>query len=173
MATTYEKIATTTLGSAATSIDLTSIGSGYTDLRLVLNLIGTFSGAGLRFNSDSGSNYSMTYLNGDGASAISYQLSNQTRVNLGPVNVASSATIPDFIALDIFSYAGSTYKTFLNAQSYDNNGSGDVTRQVGLWRSTSAITSINITNMGSGNFNTGSIATIYGILKASLWQPIL
>jgi len=157
-------IATTTLTSNQTSIDFTSIGSGYTDLRLVLNLIGNFNGAGIRFNSDSATNYSMTYINGDGASAISYRLSNQTRVNLGPVNVASSATIPDFIALDIFSYAGSTFKTFLNAQSYDNNGSGDVTRQVGLWRSTSAITSINITNMGSGNFNTGSTATLYGIL---------
>jgi hypothetical protein len=155
MATTYDKIATTTLSSAATSIDFTSIGSGYTDLRLVLTVIGNLNGVGLRFNSDSATNYSMTYLNGDGGGAGAYQLSNQTRINLGPNAIASSTTIPQFIALDIFSYAGSTYKTFLNAQSY-SNGTGDITRQVGLWRSTSAITSINLTNstlrIGCDNF---------------------
>jgi hypothetical protein len=105
----------------------------------------------------------MTYLNGDGGGANAYRLSNQTRINLGPNAIASSTTIPQFIALDIFSYAGSTFKTFLNAQSYAN-GTGDVTRQVGLWRSTSAITSINLTNMGANNYNAGSTATLYGIL---------
>jgi hypothetical protein len=35
MATTYEKIATTTLGTAASSIDFTSIAGTYTDLRVV------------------------------------------------------------------------------------------------------------------------------------------
>ena len=39
MATTYEPIATTTLGSAAASITFSSIAGTYTDLRLVLSLI--------------------------------------------------------------------------------------------------------------------------------------
>ena len=166
MPATYEKIATTTLGSAASSIDFTSIGSGYTDLRLILSAIGNFNGVGLRFNSDSGSNYSMTRLTGDGSTAGSYALQNQTRINLGGFSVASSATIPIFIDLNIFSYAGSTYKTWLDQLSFDKNGSGDTAALVGLWRSTSAITEINLTNMGGGNFNAGSTATLYGILKA-------
>lgn len=166
MPATYEPIATTTLSSAAATITFSSIPGTYTDLRLVLLVLGNLNGVGIRFNSDSGTNYSMTYLNGDGASAISYRLSNQTRVNLGPVNIASSTTIPNFMAVDIFSYAGSTNKTFLNSQSFDANGSGDRTAQVGLWRNTSAITSIELTNMGAGNYNSGTTATLYGILKA-------
>jgi hypothetical protein len=36
MSSTYEKIATTTLGTAATQINFTSIGSTYTDLIIIL-----------------------------------------------------------------------------------------------------------------------------------------
>jgi hypothetical protein len=48
----------------------------------------------------------------------------------------------------------------------DNNGSGGVTRSVGLWRSTSAITSISLFIDGTTTFSTGTTATLYGILKA-------
>jgi hypothetical protein len=69
------------------------------------------------------------------------------------------------LTLDLFSYAGSTFKTALITQSNDRNGSGSVEQTVALYRSTTAISRIDL-NSGAPYFNTGTIATIYGILKA-------
>jgi hypothetical protein len=68
--------------------------------------------------------------------------------------------------IDIFSYAGSTFKTCLITRSSDQNGSGEVMREVSLWRNTAAITTILFRLSTSGNYATGTTATIYGILKA-------
>ena len=164
MATTYEKIATTTLGSAASTITLSSIPATYTDLRIVL--ANAFTSYGLdtvkiQFNSDTATNYSATQLMGDGSSASS---SRQSSVSSGLLGRAGyQSTRPAMITADIFSYAGSTYKTYLADSAADQNGSGEVLRHVGLWRSTSAITSITLMNV---TFQAGAVATLYGILKA-------
>ena len=169
MATTYEKIQSTTLGSAATSITLSSIPATYTDLRLVFTFKTSTAGeAGfIRFNSDTGSNYSSTYLVGSGASVFSNRETSSTFICISDNQaVGSSTTIPEFDTVDIFSYAGSTYKTFLNSVSADQNGSGGTISRVGLWRSTSAITTILITTLSATTFSIGTTATLYGILKA-------
>ena len=71
------------------------------------------------------------------------------------------------LTIDIFSYAGSTYKTLLTTSSTDKNTTGGIGRIISLWRSTSAITSITITDGGAGfGWAVGTTATIYGILKA-------
>ena len=165
MAATYEPIATTTLGSAAATIDFTSISSAYTDLRLVI--VGKYTSAGgntrIRFNSDTASNYSSTRIAGDGTSASSDRLTNQTfqRLNFD----GNSTTIPDLLTVDIFSYAGSTFKTSLITSTEDKNGSGSVIRIVGLYRSITAISSITI-SLSSSTFASGTTATLYGIKAA-------
>jgi hypothetical protein len=165
MAATYEPIATTTLGSAAATIDFTSISSAYTDLRLVI--VGKYTSAGgntrITFNSDTASNYSSTRIAGDGTSASSDRLTNQTfqRLNFD----GNSTTIPDLLTVDIFSYAGSTFKTSLITSTEDKNGSGSVIRTVGLYRSTTAISSITI-SLSSSTFASGTTATLYGIKAA-------
>lgn len=159
-------IATTTLGSAASTITFSSISSAYTDLRLVVTGAGTGVGIYLnaRFNSDSGSNYSVTNLFGTGASAISGRTTSAAQMLLSTNQLTT--TNPSMITMDIFSYAGSTYKTSLNTASNDKNGSGIVLRNVGLWQSTSAINSITLldTYGGGGQFAAGTTATLYGIL---------
>ncbi len=164
MPATYEKIATTTLGSAASSITLGSIPATYTDLRIVLaNAFTSYAldTVKIQFNSDTATNYSATQLMGDGASASS---SRQTSINSGLLGRAGyQSTRPSIITADVFSYAGSTYKTYLSDSAADQNGSGEVLRHVGLWRSTSAITSVTLMNV---TFQAGAIVTIYGILKA-------
>jgi hypothetical protein len=165
MAITYEPITTTTLGSATTTFTLNSIPATYTDLRLVLVVrdASTFA-ANLRFNSDTGSNYSYTRLTGNGSSASSNQSTSNTYIGLFPcTNAANTFALK---TVDIFSYAGSTFKTCLVENSGDENGSGSVDRQIGLWRSTSAITSITIVNAGGANFQIGTTATLYGIKEA-------
>ncbi len=166
MTVTFDSIATTTLGSAAATITFSSIPSTYTDLRLVL--VATASSANTvypRFtvNNDTGSNYSNTTLKANGTTAASDRDTSQSSFILGPFNyVAVSTTIPTFGAIDIFSYAGSTNKTCLTESNNDLNGSGEITRRVGLWRSTAAINRIDILGNG-GNFATGTTATLYGI----------
>jgi hypothetical protein len=168
MPATYEKIATTTLGSAAASIDFTSISSAYTDLRLVLVCTTSISRTlWMRFNSDSGTNYSTTSLLGDGFSAASYRTTSVSRIEVTDANtIGTDTTIPELYTVDLFSYAGSTFKTVLTTGSKDRNGSGEALRKVGLYRSTSAVNEINILLNTTGNFNTGTTATLYGILKA-------
>ncbi len=165
MPATYEKIATTTLGSSSATITFSSIGSGYTDLRIVLTAKGT-AGAGnsaVRFNNDSATNYSSTFLGGDGSSATSQRNTSDNEIE---IDIGGYGSSPQLYTIDIFSYAGSTYKTALSTQSSDQNGSGRVTRSVGLWRSTSAITRVDLIIVGGGSYDTGTTATLYGILKA-------
>lgn len=162
---TYEPIQTYTLASAAASITFSSIAASWTDLRLVLTTTTSSNTAPLiRFNSDSGTNYSYTNLNGDGSSASSDRGTNTSFINLGTAG-GTSTTIPTFYDLSIFSYAGSTYKTTLNSANADKNGSGDLRKSVGLWRSTSAITSIYLYTFG-GDYSIGTTATLYGIKAA-------
>ena len=166
MASTYEPIATTTLGSAASSITFSSIPSTYTDLRLVLVITGmsTANRTGIQFNGDTTSLYSTTRLQGDGATASS--TANNTNPNIRITDVNQASTSLQFITLDLFSYAGSTYKTALAELSNDANGSGYVYRSVGLYRSTSAITSLNIMLLSAGTMSIGTTATLYGIKAA-------
>lgn len=162
---TYESIATTTLGSAASSITFSSIPNTYTDLRLVL--VGRNDSNGnifTRLNSDSNSNYSQTNLIGNGSAASS---TNQTSQSIWYLTLGqtTSTTIPFMYTLDIFNYAGSTNKTALITQSADQNGSGAVMRSVALYRSTSAISTI-LFYVNAMNFTSGFTATLYGIKAA-------
>ena len=165
MPATYEPIATTTLGSAAANISFTSISASYTDIRVVL--VGSHESTAttlrMQVNSDTGTNYSYTELIGDGAAASSSSGTSSSRINCGNANFNN--TQPSLITVDWFSYTGSTNKTCLVTASQDRNGSGSVLRTVGLWRSTSAITSVQLFP-ATGNFATGTTATLYGILKA-------
>ncbi len=161
-------IATTTLGSAASTITFSSISGSYTDLRLVL-VGNTASGASdyginMIFNSDSTTVYSATEIYGSGSSAASSRVTGQAFISLISLYGIKSSP-PSLWTADIFSYAGSTFKTVLINGNSDYNGSGSVNNRVGLWRSTSAITSLSLSIPSAGiNFAAGTTATLYGIL---------
>jgi hypothetical protein len=168
MATTYEPIATQTLGSAAATVTFSSISGSYTDLVIVSNLgIASNQYPFIRFNSDSGNNYSTTDLYGNGTSALSsraYITQAQIWISL---DVPASTGIETNFIVNLQNYSNSTtYKTALsrfNATAYGT------TATVGLWRNTAAITSITIGGFGSGsawNLASGSTFTLYGIKAA-------
>lgn len=163
---TYEPIATTTLGSAASTITFSSITSAYTDLRLVLSIptVSTANYALMKFNSST-VNIGFVTLAGGGTSAYTGTSASDVQY-LNYQGTLSNAT-PTFIAVDILSYAGSTYKSFLVSTNYDKGASsaGYVEAMAGVYTSTSAITRIDVYT-SSGNFNTGTTATIYGIKSA-------
>jgi hypothetical protein len=166
MPITYDNIATTTLSSAAATITFSSIPATYTDLRLVF--IGTASASTngyIRFNSDSGTNYSRTSLTGDGSGVYAQRATNVTFVTM-TVNNAINTTIPTLRTADIFSYAGSTNKTVLTTEASDLNGSGGSVVVVQLWRNTSAINQIELSTTGGANYSAGTTVTLYGIKNA-------
>ena len=169
MPATYEPIATFTAGVLTTSITFSSIPASYTDLRLVVvGRGGTGTGATwdcyTRFNSDSGTNYSTTVLSGNGSAASSFRITSDTGIYGLMPGPTATAGVYGLLNLYVFSYAGSTNKTTLSESNADANGSGNVNRIVGLWRSTSAITTISL--HPNVNFAIGSTATLYGIKNA-------
>ena len=168
MASTYEPIASHTLTSSATSYTFTSVPSTFTDLVLVVNAQRSTTAENpsltLRFNSDTGSNYSMTNLLGNGSSASSSRQSNQSMMNLSYHSLPSADSFATYV-ISIASYTNTNvYKTVLSASGHASYG---VQRTVGLWRSTAAITSVTVTNDGSPtNFSTGCTFSLYGLAAA-------
>ena len=160
MAATYEPIATLTFNGTTSTGTFTSIPATYTDLRLVFNGVSSAQALCIQFNSDTGTNYSLTALRGDGSSATSFRNTTIDRL----IVCSLTGTNPNMFTSNIFSYTGSTYKSLLSVSAEDNNGSGNIRNSVGLWRNTSAITSLRLFGF-SGNNITGT-ATLYGILKA-------
>jgi len=163
---TYEPIATASINGVST-YTFSGISSSYTDLKLITNAIVGSSGDYLRirFNGDTATNYSSTGLRGNGSAATSSRFTSQTGIYLGTAK-GGSTTIPLLAVVNVFSYGGSTNKTCLIEYSNDQNGDGSVERHVGLWRSTSAITSLTVYSDGAINFASGSTATLYGIKAA-------
>lgn len=160
---TYTPLATTTLGSAQASYTFSSISGSYTDLHLII--AGSIDGADprnvlLQFNNDTGTNYSVTILYGDGTSAASDRVSNDTAANVGGLsNSTQSNTI-----VEIMNYSNSTtYKTCLGR---GNRPADQVNAKVSLWRSTSAITSIKVFMSNAQNLASGTTLTLYGIASA-------
>jgi len=162
---TYTPIATTTLGSATSSVTFSSISGSYTDIILVINAKQTATPnrwTTIRLNSDTGSNYSYTSLEGNGSAASSYRESNQTR---GAINFKTSTANWGQNTVHFQNYSNTTtFKTWVSRGDAADTGPVAI---VGLYRSTSAITTILITLEGSGqNFDTGSTFTLYGIQAA-------
>ncbi len=159
---TYEPIASQTLGSAAPSVTFSSIPQGYTDLVIVINTGASIADdIGCRFNGDTGSNYSFTILAGNGSTASSGRASNATRLNFTS-NAYMRTSLTQNTIINIQNYSNSTtYKTAINRA---NVAEGAVDAIVGLWRNTSAINSIQIfCDHNAGNFLSGSTFSIYGI----------
>lgn len=170
MPSTYEPIATNTLGSNASSIDFTSISGTYTDLVLVVSAQQVTSGEdlALQFNSDTGTNYSRIYLCADGSTAHSSRSNNSTYVILDHHGTPPTANSFGVATINIFNYSNTTmFKTVISrAGSNDSSPAIATVSNTGLWRSTSAITSIKVFCTNGSNLKTGTVATLYGIKAA-------
>jgi hypothetical protein len=116
----------------------------------------------LRVNSDTGTNYSTTNVYGNGSSALSTRQSSVDKIGVILSGYLRS-TQPSAVIVNFMNYSNSTtYKTILSR----GNQTDVITQaQVNLWRSTSAITSIEFYVTGF-NYASGSTFTLYGIKAA-------
>jgi hypothetical protein len=157
MPATYEPIASVT--STSTDITISNIPSTYTDLVLVMSHLSTTDGPDLRirFNGDTTSSYSRTFMYGFNDATASGRESNQTWI----LTAADDSQHTNVI--HIMSYANTNvFKTVLDSFG----GAGRIVgRTVGLWRKTDAITSINLT-IAWAWASSGITVNLYGIKAA-------
>jgi hypothetical protein len=163
MPNTYTELRKTTVGTATSSVtlDLTGV-SGYTDLVLVVEGIATAnstSSLSLQFNGDTASNYSGTRLSGNGSTASSDRYSSSTVMGGGLIT--SSVRFNNIINIQNYSNT-TTFKTVL----FRSNVSDSLVRtSVNLWRSTAAITQIDVLATAT-TFASGTTLSLYGIANA-------
>lgn len=167
-ANTYVPIATYTIPTAASSYTFSSISGSYTDLVLVCNFgeetVNASYGFYLQFNGDTSTNYSSTNLLGNGTTASSSRASNGSFFRISGYGTGTANTLTNIAIANIMNYANSTtYKTTISRSSIASLQAGV---NVGLWRSTSAITSVTVTAESPQNLSAGSTFTLYGILGA-------
>lgn len=167
---TYEPIATTTLNTDTSTIAFTSISGSYTDLVMVISTqLSAASNAyiKLQFNGNTAANYSVVRLYGNGSSAITDSFTNTSDIDTGFMPGADG-TGKGLIIANIMNYSNTT--TFKTCLIKWNSVAAASTKQytvseIGQWRSTSAINRIDLT-ANSGNFNSGTTVTLYGIAAA-------
>lgn len=169
MAKTYEPIATTTLGSAQSTVTFDSIPGTYTDLKLVfVGFPSSNTGVSIRLNNNSQSLYSYTEVSGDGSTASSYSTSatQSSWIVIGFSTGQLTSSYPGVLTMNLFSYAGSRFKTALFSAGLNNNAVASwIISKVALWQNTAAVTRIDIT-ADSASFNAGAMFTLYGINAA-------
>jgi hypothetical protein len=174
-ATSYESIATVTVGSGgASNVEFTSIPATYKHLEI------RFIGRTTRSDTiddlfvqvgngsvDTGSNYASHRLYATGSSVGAGSSTNQTQWNWYNELTAATASASVFGigVISILDYADTNkYKTGRILGGNDNNGSGYIEYHSGLWRSTSAITNIKFT--ANNNFVQYTHFALYGIKGA-------
>lgn len=171
----FESIATVTVGSGgSSSVEFTSIPSTYTHLQIrgISKATNNPSATDwnllyIETNSDTGSNYSEHRIEGNGSSVSATGSANTTKMALSIESGSlQNANTFGVAVIDVLDYANTNkYKTFRGLGGADNNGSGYVSFHSGLWRSTSAITSIKLTPQASTFAQYTSFA-LYGIKSA-------
>jgi len=165
---TYEPLATSTLGSATPSITFTNISQSYTDLVCVFNgSSSVISNINIQVGNgsiDTGTNYSSTVISGK-SNGVAYSASS-VYANNNQANIdywATGASQRRSYEINIQNYSNTTtYKSILSRGSLPDT---EVTLICATWRSTSAINQVKIFSY-SGNLETGSTFTLYGIAAA-------
>ena len=172
-ATSYESIATVTVGSGGTSsVSFTSIPSTYQHLQV--RAFGRMTDAGTsantfltRYNNDTtAANYRSHRLLGENTTVYAQDSSGQQGVSFDaqwPRN-SSGANCFGAMVLDILDYANtSKYKTTRSLNGSDDNSTSvtDIALSSGLWMSTSAINRIDF--VPTTGFAQYSSFALYGI----------
>lgn len=174
MPSTYTKIASTYLSSGATSVSFSSIPSTYTDLvlRMSSSLNTNSNHMHLRFNNDSSSVYSVTRFVSNNTQHLNS--TDATELSLlgftGDARYMNDVYEPARINAEVYitNYTSSTSKAVqgkaaIANQMFASTTAGAAGHMSGLYRNTSAITSIQLTNPFSANFQAYSRFDLYGI----------
>lgn len=164
-----EPISAITLSTSSDSVTFNNIPGTYSHLQLRLlartSRAEIDDGFEIQLNGDTGTNYRYHYLNGSGSTTFAYTEGSMTGL-VAPVVAGASAGASIFgaVIMDILDYSNTNkYTTTRASGGIDNNGSGAVRTQSGLWLNTAAVTSMKIQSNALGDFVTNSSFSLYGI----------
>ena len=170
-ASSFESIATVTVGAGgSSSITFSSIPSTYKHLEIrgIGRIASGAEAVLMQFNSDTGNNYAIHYLMGNGSAASAG--ASTTRSSMGlfwGMGIPSGASTFGAAVVSVLDYANTNkYKTIRSLDGYDANGTGAIELASGLWQSTSAVSSITLTPNSSAVFQQYSSFALYGIKGA-------
>ena len=166
------------LNADASAVEFTNIPqSGYTDLKLVMSgrsdYAGIFGLGQIRFNGDTGNNYSMRRLQGNGASAASAASTGVSSLASWDM-VGNNSTANTFGSAEFYipNYTSSNAKSISVDSVTENNATtAYTTLQAGLWSGTAAISSITVF-IDSQNLLANSTFSLYG-LAATGTTPVI
>lgn len=166
--TTYDLIGTATASGSSPTLLVSSIPSTYTHLYLIANLRSSDSRTGgqsasLYFNNVTTSTYSKVGFSNN----ASFSQSNVSNIELScAMNGNTTGSFWQNEAL-IAQYKNTTMfkNVWIRSGTYDTGGN-DVALQYGLWRSTTAISSVYISEPSNLNWVAGSQVSIYGLVGA-------
>jgi hypothetical protein len=158
----YDALATVTVPSGGvSSVTFAGIPSGYKHLQLRTFHQSTGSAEShMRFNNDTGNNYKIHFLYGDGGSAVGGTGGTTNAVSFN--YSGGSGSVFGSSVTDVLDYNNANKnKTTRSLGGYDANGSGLEILYSGLWMNTAAITSITLYPV-SGNFAEFSSFALFG-----------
>lgn len=166
-------IATTVVSGTFTSVisfDVSALGGTYKHLRLIATsqYNGNDTDLLMRFNGDTGTNYSLHGLVGRGGAPTVLNSTNTTNIetfyNWSPVTKLDQSFLGS--TLDILDFSStSKIKAVQHLYGVSYNSGGSIYLNSGSWRSTSAITSITLTLFGGAatHILPGSRFSLYGV----------
>ena len=167
----YELIESYILGSSQSSVTFSSLGTySSTYKHLQIRMVGRSDRANngdafrIRFNSDSGTNYSLHTLRGEGSSIFSEGGANVSYMEAG-YSEANNNTSGSFAAcvVDILDPFSTSKNKTIRGFSGFTSSIGRVLLNSGAWRNTEAVSSINVFVGIGPNFLAGSRFSLYGI----------
>jgi hypothetical protein len=164
MPASFEPIASVTLSAATATVTFTSIPQTFTDLCLVCNYGTSSSGrtGTMRFNGDTGNNYSWRAFSGNGTSPGSGGGSNVSWFYFTGQVTGDGTTLDNVSITHIMNYSNTTTNKSMLSRSNDPARYTEAT--VGLWRgSNAAINRIDLGRDNATNWASGSTFTLYGI----------
>jgi hypothetical protein len=166
---TFELISTTVASGSSTSVTFSSIPATYKHLQVRMTMRGVAATTAdiinlLQFNGDTASNYAWHFLEGNGSALSSIAGSDVTSIRAaGFPGGSSTASSFSGAILDILDYADSNkFKTARLLSGSNTSTARNIRLSSGLWRSTSAISSLTFTS-NNGNYASGSRFSLYGI----------
>ena len=154
----WELIDSNTLSSSASSVTFSAIPQGYRDLVLIVDLDGIAMDAlGIRFNGDTGSNYTDVKMRGNGSTTQS-ATQTDSYIEIG-INTAGESGKRLYVT-NIMDYSATDkHKSVLSR----GNSSGNVVALAGRWANTSAITSLSVIEAFSAGFTAGDTFYLWGL----------
>ncbi len=154
---TYQPLATVTLGSSASSVTFSNIPATYRDLILVVQTTMNFAaGVGVRFNGDTGNNYSSVTMQGNGSVTNSYSWTSQNNGFYGVLYDSLNNAV-----IQVMDYSATDkHKTFL---ARSNNSANLVRAHATRWANTAAITSMTLMADGA-SYASGSTFNLFGVV---------